>query len=361
MDPLRMFRPGARPFLLAVLAACCIAAHGWSWAASPSLAGDGLKPGAFVWLPQLAPTGPMAIVVSLPAQRAYVYRNGVRIGVSTVSTGRPGHDTPTGIYTILEKRREHYSNLYDNAPMPFMQRLSWDGIALHAGALPGYPASHGCVRLPASFAETLFAATKRGTIVVVAAEEAFPPGVVSPGMFSPVDAGTGKPATPLAARDAQWEWAPERSGEGPVSVLVSLGDRRVVVLRNAVEIGRSALHVEGPPIEGSQAFVLLEGTLPRSSLALPDRPALRWMSLALPGEAHAPDALQRAFAERRLAIPRDFARLVYDALQPGATVLVTDQPLAPGAGDVTVLASDAPPDRIDQGRPPSSDGTRPPH
>ena len=81
---------------------------------------------------------------------------------TAVSTGRPGHTTPTGSFEILQKRREHYSNLYNNAPMPFMQRLTWDGIALHAGQIPGRPASHGCVRLPLEFARLLFGATQMG-------------------------------------------------------------------------------------------------------------------------------------------------------------------------------------------------------
>ncbi|HQZ32008.1 MAG TPA: L,D-transpeptidase family protein, partial [Arenimonas sp.] len=103
-----------------------------------------LLPGEYLWLPELSPRGPVLVLVSLPEQRAYVYRNGVRIGVATVSTGKPGYETPTGVFTILQKKREHYSNLYDDAPMPFMQRLTWDGVAMHAGRVPGYPASHGC-------------------------------------------------------------------------------------------------------------------------------------------------------------------------------------------------------------------------
>ena len=122
------------------------------------------EPGAFVWQPQRATDGPVEIVVSLPLQSAYVYRGGTLIGVSSVSTGAPGNDTPTGRFEILEKKRHHRSNLYD-APMPFMQRLTWDGIALHAGAIPGYPASHGCVRLPADFASKLFAVTRLGASV----------------------------------------------------------------------------------------------------------------------------------------------------------------------------------------------------
>ncbi len=126
-----------------------------------------LEPGQFVWQPERATEGAVEIVVSVPLQRAYVYRGGILIGVSTVSTGRQGHETPTGSFAILEKRREHYSNLYNNAPMPFMQRLTWDGIALHAGEIPGRPASHGCVRLPLAFARHLFAVTQVGAAVHV--------------------------------------------------------------------------------------------------------------------------------------------------------------------------------------------------
>lgn len=128
---------------------------------------ESLQPGEFVWEPDSALQGEIEIVVSLPLQRAYVYRGGTLIGVSTVSTGREGHETPAGTFNILQKRREHYSNLYDNAPMPFMQRLTWDGIALHAGEIPGRPASHGCIRLPTAFARHLFAATELGAAVHV--------------------------------------------------------------------------------------------------------------------------------------------------------------------------------------------------
>jgi lipoprotein-anchoring transpeptidase ErfK/SrfK len=124
-----------------------------------------LDPGQFVWHPEAAPAGAVEIVVSIPQQIAYVYRGGTLIGVSTVSTGRPGHRTPTGRFAILEKDRIHHSNRYNNAPMPFMQRLTMDGIALHAGEIPGHPASHGCVRLPLAFARDLFAVTEVGARV----------------------------------------------------------------------------------------------------------------------------------------------------------------------------------------------------
>lgn len=128
---------------------------------------DTLKPGHWVWRPELAREGEVEIVVSIPLQKAYVYRGGTLIGATTVSTGMPGYDTPTGRFNILQKREEHYSNLYDNAPMPFMQRLTWDGVALHAGAIPGEPASHGCIRLPKTFAAKLFGATELGATVLV--------------------------------------------------------------------------------------------------------------------------------------------------------------------------------------------------
>jgi lipoprotein-anchoring transpeptidase ErfK/SrfK len=126
-----------------------------------------LKPGEFVWQPERAPAGEVEMVVSIPLQRAYVYRGGTLIGVTTVSTGKPGHRTPTGKFDILQKRVRHFSNKYNNAPMPYMQRLTWDGIALHAGQIPGHPASHGCVRLPLAFARELFQVTRMGGSVHV--------------------------------------------------------------------------------------------------------------------------------------------------------------------------------------------------
>jgi len=132
----------------------------------PSAAAS-LEPGQFVWQPDRAARGEVEIVVSLPLQTIYVYRGGTLIGVSTASTGRAGYETPVGRFAILQKNRDHRSNLYDDAPMPFMQRLTWDGIALHGGEIPGYPASHGCIRLPARFARNLFAATELGAAVHV--------------------------------------------------------------------------------------------------------------------------------------------------------------------------------------------------
>lgn len=161
-----------------------------------------LQPGEYQWSPSIPDDGPTVIVVSLPEQRLHVYRDGQRVGVSTVSSGKPGHDTPTGAFPILQKKRTHRSNLYDDAPMPYMQRLTWDGIALHAGRNPGYPASHGCIRLPHAFAEQLFTLTERdNTLVVVADDSSHDASVTRPGDRVPVDAWTGESlATRIADR-----------------------------------------------------------------------------------------------------------------------------------------------------------------
>lgn len=113
----------------------------------------------------------ISMLISIPAQMAYVYRDGVLIAASTISTGKRGKATPTGEFPILQKRVHHRSNIYSNAPMPFMQRLTWDGIALHAGELPGFPASHGCIRFPREFARRLFETTELGTPVSVVGYE----------------------------------------------------------------------------------------------------------------------------------------------------------------------------------------------
>lgn len=131
--------------------------------------GVALTAGEFAWLPGADENreAPVTLHVSLRDQRGYLYREGRRIAVTTVSTGRPGHDTPVGVFPITEKRKTHYSNRYDNAPMPWMQRLTNWGHALHAGDVRPTPASHGCVRLPPEFAEQLFSMTRTGDLVVI--------------------------------------------------------------------------------------------------------------------------------------------------------------------------------------------------
>lgn len=126
-----------------------------------------LGPGQFVWEADRVPSGPVLMTIDLTAQRMTVYRGGVLVAASAISTGSAGRETPTGVFTVLQKEVMHRSTTYDDAPMPFMQRLTEKGIAIHAGDLPGYPASHGCIRLPNEFAKKLFAITDLGTPVMI--------------------------------------------------------------------------------------------------------------------------------------------------------------------------------------------------
>ena len=129
-----------------------------------------LSPGQFVWEPKATSTGPLFMVIDLTKQRALLYRDGVLIAASTISTGNKGRETPTGVFTILQKEVFHRSSTYDDAPMPYMQRLTSKGVAMHAGNLPGYPASHGCIRLPKLFAKLLYGVTELGTPVMITDE-----------------------------------------------------------------------------------------------------------------------------------------------------------------------------------------------
>lgn len=126
-----------------------------------------LKPGGYVWRDDGDGPAPR-VVVSLSDQMAYVYRGDDLVGLATISTGKDGKESPVGRFNVLAKEVMHHSKKYDDAPMPFMQRIDDYGIALHAGYNPGYPASHGCIRLPAAFAKKLFGVTQVGTEVLIA-------------------------------------------------------------------------------------------------------------------------------------------------------------------------------------------------
>lgn len=291
-----------------------------------------LKPGEFIWSPEAVPAGPLVMVISLDEQLAYLYRNGLRIGVSTVSTGKKGRETPTGVFTILQKHKEHRSNLYDDAPMPFMQRLTWDGVALHAGNLPGYPASHGCVRLPYEFARRLFDITNFSMTVVVAQESKQNAELAHPGLFAPGTqvAGKSDDDVPRLNWFQAYAWNPSKAPTGPMTVLLSTSDERVLVIRDGVEIGRARIRLDpGEGSIGTQAYVLLAGDTGQPSPVVPDRKGLNWQSIPMPGYAALPgNTIDPGFASR-VHVPPQFAQLVYDQLRPGSTVVMTDAPILP--------------------------------
>src|SRR6187402_2050037 len=203
-----------------------------------------LKPGEYWWRPQLSPSGPLMVLVSVPEQTMHVYRNGILIGRSTVSTGSKGHATPGGVFSILEKKQEHYSKKYDNAPMPNMQRLTWTGIAMHSGNLPGYPASHGCIRMPFDFSQLFFSATaKGGTVVVGDGKTPVPHLASSPGLIlAPKDLSLDMVRT---LSSDEYDWRPGRSSSGPITMVISSADKALYVYRNGEAIGRAALSVRG--------------------------------------------------------------------------------------------------------------------
>ena len=284
-----------------------------------------LKTGEFVWAPEKAPAGPILLIVNLDTQRAVLFRNGVPIAASTLSTGRPGHETPTGVFTILQKHVEHYSSKYDNAPMPYMQRLTWKGVALHAGYLPGYPASHGCIRLPKEFARLLYGVTKLGMTVVI----------------------TRLPATlqrtgdlPLASRpppgqdlaNAPFQWQPERAAKGMASVIVSIADQRAIVLRDGKVIGSATVRFTGPA-DGAWAYLLHHW----------DKDGRHWLKLQFDGKAGGMDV--PAGERGRFQLPDGFRRGVLEVLRPGSIVVVTPEPLRMGnAGTPVTVIEDEPAD-----------------
>jgi hypothetical protein len=260
-------------------------------------------------------------LVSIPEQTMHVYRNGILIGRSSVSTGSKGHETPGGVFTILEKNKTYYSKKYDNAPMPNMQRITWSGIAMHSGQLPGYAASHGCVRLPYDFSQLLFATTNNGGTVVVGDGKTPTPHLAShPGlMLAPKDL-TPEMLRPLAR--GQYDWRPERSPEGPITIVMSSSDHAIYVYRNGNFIGRAELEIAGRGRLGNHVFTMLEGTTGKPSLVAPGREARRWMRVTSAGRPVTAEQIAP-----RLRFNPEFGQKVADEIQPGTTIVVTDQPV----------------------------------
>jgi len=280
-----------------------------------------LKPGEYWWHPEISPQGPLMILVSVPEQTMHVYRNGVLIGRSTVSTGSKGHSTPGGVFSILEKKQTHRSKTYNNAPMPYMQRLTWTGIAMHSGALPGYPASHGCIRLPYDFSQLLFKATEKGGTVVLGDGKTPTPHLASnPGLLL-----APKDFTPDMVHHLvkdEYDWRPERSTEGPITIVVSSADEALYVYRNGNPIGRGAVQVSGRGGLGNHVFTLLEGSTGKPSQLAPGREAGKWMRVTSQGRPVEADDIAS-----RIRFNREFAQKLADEIKPGTTVIVTDQPV----------------------------------
>lgn len=321
--------------LMGLLAAQSLAASVPFWGARQSSSVDTppaqLKPGEWIWGGDSKAMGPMVVVVSLTEQRAYVYRNGVLVAVSTVSTGKPGHATPTGVFTILQKDKDHHSSKYNNAPMPYQERLTWDGIALHAGGLPGYPESHGCVHMPSEFARLLFDATNMGMTVVIAEQGASPMAMVHPSPLSPIRADSGAEADlPPLEDGTPYRWTPEAVPQGPLALVLSRSDQRLIVMRNGIEIGRARVQVREPgAITGTHAYVMGNGYMEGDYPQFPGGRAPQWTAIAVPGhEADGGTQVTRETVDG-LVIPKDFIARVYPLLTPGTVLVATDAHIVP--------------------------------
>jgi len=272
-----------------------------------------LKPGQYVWEPERAPEGPLLIVASITEQMAYVYRNGVCIARSSVSTGRPGHRTPTGVFTILEKEVHHTSSIYKGAEMPYMERVTWGGIALHAGDLPGYPDSHGCVRLPLEFSKILFGVTMKGATVIIADTHSAPATTVHPGLFF---SQAGQESEPIAA--GQFDWNPAKSSSGPVSFIVSSADKTAYVYRNGIEIGRAGIpNAEVVSPLNDRVFSSLQGTDAQGHV--------RWIEVTAAGTEGASESL--FLSARKSGLPSEFVAKAKTIIAQGTTIIFTSRPV----------------------------------
>lgn len=281
-----------------------------------------LKPGEWSWFPERSKSGPVAIIVSLSDQLAFVYRNGVRIAVSTVSTGRKGYRTPTGVFTVLRKERLHRSRAYHNAAMPDSQ-FFFRGCALHAGGLPGYPSSHGCVHLPRAFADRVFKITHHGTPVIVTNERS--------GIGSLKHAGLVLTSSDLKQIEkmtghVQGKTLPvDKAGSNPsaMSIIISGADRKLLVLKNGEKFLESSIQRSGGSSPTGTHVYLLRGIDP-------SRKHFNWVAIGL-GSGHEGriDQQRELAATANYIIPSDVYQTISENLHPGATMMFTDLPAHP--------------------------------
>lgn len=290
-----------------------------------------LNSGEYEWHPERAPSGPLLVVCSIDDQILYLYRNGRLIARSTISTGKAGHETPTGVFSVLQRKVDHESNIYKGAKMPYMQRLTWTGIAMHAGNLPGYPASAGCIRMPYEFSRKLYGEMEMGATVVIAKKNSQPSQSFTP-------ANILMKSTPASENDrakpkGRMIWNPEKSSTGVIGILLSYADKTMYVWRDGVQIGQSPFGYDfgsEAPVEG--VFVMLEenetigfetqkkgGIFKKEEL----RPLTRhkWAAVSLHSNVRVEGLKEKM--DRGLQIPPSFAERLRPLLVPGSLVVAT--------------------------------------
>jgi L,D-transpeptidase-like protein len=320
---------------------------------------------------QNAPNGPLQIIVSIADQRISVYDNGALIARSSVSTGIRGHPTPLGVFSVISKQRWHRSNLYSDAPMPYMQRITWSGIALHDGVVPGHPASHGCIRLKHDFAVRLWHLTKRGTRVIIAQNEVKPVEVASPHLFAPkpklaqeipvatvpADSGTVRTAAVTADPErkddssAQPGASPKAAPRKPVSVLVSRKTGKLYVRQGFTPLFDATIAIRNPELPlGTHVFTAMFFTPGDSGIrwnavslddALTGNAADRKKGDPLPRAEPIPanvrvSTLERAFAAlNRITIPQTVIDQISELISPGSSLIISDQGISTETGPDT--------------------------
>jgi len=278
---------------------------------------DELTNGEFNWYPDRSPSGPIIVIVSLPDQRLYVYRDAVRIATSTCSTGKLGHATPTGVFKILQKDKNHHSSTYNNAPMPYMNRLTWSGVALHAGQLPGYPASHGCVRLPKEFAQLLFGVTKLGMTVVIADDKSQPEEVTHPGMVLGEYAAREFNAVDTAIKATEYSQAHDLAPKSP-GVVVSSADKSIHVFDNGALAASGKVEIRDPGKPLGERVYQLSGADDEADI-------LTWQAAKI-GRSAKPTGEENGAALRRIKADPAAREAVRKRLKFGMTLVTTDQP-----------------------------------
>jgi lipoprotein-anchoring transpeptidase ErfK/SrfK len=307
-------------------------------------------------------TGPLQIIVSLDKQELTLYANGQRIGRTRISSGQRGHVTPTGVFSVIQKSRWHRSNIYDDAPMFFMQRLTWSGIALHQGVVPNYAASHGCIRMPEAFAKNLWALSRMGARVIVAHGDVAPVEITHPRLFEPrrepmvttksqIDAlamapqawtfaqltgaaplASDSPAglPPLGAPAPDLFKAPSLITKplksGPVSVFISRKEGKLFVRKGFEPVFDVPVAIErsGEPM-GTHVFTAIAG---------PDDKSLRWNVVSMTA-AQAGAPASAAGALDRVTIPQEAIEQISELVGPGASLIISDQGLGPETGTGT--------------------------
>jgi hypothetical protein len=325
---------------------------------------------------QDAPNGPLQIIISIADQRISLYDNGALIARSSVSTGVEGHPTPLGVFSVISKQKWHRSNIYSAAPMPYMQRITWSGIALHAGVLPGYPASHGCIRLTNDFAIRLWHLTKRGTRVIIAHDDVRPVEISSSHLFvTKPKVASGSPESDTAAlavnniitaaatqvplmsnaeaQEATKAPAPASAGAtpqkvAPVSVFVSRKLSKLFVRQGFTPLFDAPVKIQNlaEPM-GTHVFSAMEFqnegatirwtvvSIPEKSSLSPAPPKLANGSTKRTIETILPTSDKANAALDRIEIPQDVVERISELLTPGSSLIISDYGISNETGKDT--------------------------